>query len=107
MKLSRLVAELGPSLLGDYIKNVKESGADTSFLEEHGTTILNAVTDQLLTNEVQSEDRGKAKFIAHLAADLLRGWPGEPSLHYAEAVRVAVQILELSEKAVTDPDSRA
>ncbi len=102
MNLSRIIADLGPSLLAQHIEQSKAAGADVSFLEENGTQILNAVSDALLTNETNQEDRGRAKFIAHLAADLLRGWPGEPSMHYVEAVQVAAKILKLAEKAAVE-----
>jgi hypothetical protein len=107
MNLSRLVAELGPSMLKQHIADSKARGADVSFLEEHGDSLINAVSDAMLDNETRREDVGRAKFIAHLAADLLRGWPGEPSMHYEEAVGVAVKIVELSEKAATEHPSRA
>lgn len=107
MNLSRLVAELGPGFLKDHIAKAKAAGADVEFLEEHGPAMVNAVSDLLLDQETDRQDTGRAKFIAHLAADLLRGWPGEPSMHYVEAVRVAAQIIELAEKYVVDHPSRA
>lgn len=102
MNLSRLVSEIGPSVLQSQIQSIEKEGGDASFLREHGTRILNGLSDHLLDQEVTREDSGRARFIAHLAADLLRGWPGEPSLHYQEAVRIAVEIIKLADKAASD-----
>jgi hypothetical protein len=107
VNVSKLVAEFGPQLLQQHIAATKSAGGDTAFLEEHGMAIVNAVSDALLDKETTQEDRGRAKFIAHIAAELLRGWPGEPGLHVGDAVDAAANILALAEQAAINRPSRA
>src|SRR3954468_12058903 len=99
MNLSKIIAEVGPSFLQSQIAALKAQGADTSFYEEYGPLVLNAVTDLLLEKETKEQGSRNAHFIAHIAADLLRGWPGEPNEASVDlAVQLAKRLVAKAEK---------
>lgn len=98
MNLAKLVMQQGPAVLQKYIETQKAAGVDTAFLEEFGPGILDGLADGLLAQEHERESGRKASFMAHLAADLLRGWPGEPSAQAADqAVDLAHHIMNRCE----------
>lgn len=99
MNISRLVAELGPVFVQQQISSMVANGQDPSFFEEHGAALVNGLSDALREKEVSNKKHGKADFVAHLAADLLHGWHGEPTEQAAvEAVRIAKRIIDEAEK---------
>ncbi len=102
MSLAKVVSELGPVVLQQMIAMEQRAGRKTELLETLGPDVLEGVTDALLAQEHQQDSRGKAKFCASLAADLLHGWPGEPSIGAAtEAVKIAKHLMLEAEKAFT------
>lgn len=113
-QLSRLVAEFGPFILSELIKRERADleltagrHEEPTFLEVHGARMLEGLSDTMLEQEQTADVHGRAEFIAHLAADLLGAWPGEPELHLADAVTCASTILELSEKAARKKSGNA
>ena len=99
MNLSKIIAEVGPSFLSSQIEALRAQGGDTKFYEEWGPVILNAVTDLLLEKETKQDARRDSHFIANIAADLLRGWPGEPNEASCDlAVQLAKRLIAQSEK---------
>lgn len=102
MKVSALLAQFGPVLLEKYADEAAKTGADGEHLaqlRELGNVILHSVTDALLEQEITQDNTRKADDLAHLAADLLRGWPGEPTEQAAvDAVRVAKKLIDEAER---------
>ncbi len=106
MNIAKTIAEVGPLLLQHLVSTGKDRGEDTSFLEEFGPRILEAVADQVLANEHTQKNQGKARFCPHLAGELLRGWPGEPSITAAkQAVQIAKCLVDEAER-VCEPPAR-
>ncbi len=98
MNIAKLIMQQGPALLQKYIESQKELGIDTTLLEELGPGVIEGVADGLLAQEHERAQHREASFMAHLAADLLRGWHGEPTAAAAdEAVDLAKRIMDRCE----------
>lgn len=103
MNLSRIIAEVGPAILEHQIAAIEATGGDSSMLKTMGPMMLNALSDQLLDNETNGKKKSDSHFIAHIAAELLRDWPGEPTLDAADqAVRIAKRIVDQAEKVCSE-----
>ncbi len=96
MNIAKTIANLGPPIANAYLDTLPPSVAEV--MREKLHTMIEQVADSALEQE---HDRA-AMHLAHLAADLLRGWPGEPTAQAArEAVEVAAELLKAARKAVT------
>lgn len=102
MKLSQLVSTLGPLFLEKTIADMRAVDPESPMamlMAEHGLDVINGLSDSLLSKEKHVDVQGKSRFVAHVAADLLRGWPGEPSTQSAVmAVRIAKTLADEAER---------
>lgn len=103
MNLSHLVSRLGPQIFAMYLDTQRGLGVPPEQLEklaEVGQAAIDGFADAMLKKEHVGDAAQKAHFVAHLAGELLRGWPGEPTQDAADsAVRIAKRIVDQSEKA--------
>lgn len=102
MKLSRIIAELGPQLIQHQIEAIEAAGGNADQWKLMAPLVINAITDMFLDRETHEKNDGKAHFVAHVAADMLRTWPGEPSAANVDsAVKLAKRLVDKAEEIVT------
>lgn len=100
MKLSAFIAQTGPQLIELYAASTGLPPAATEELRP----MLDTFVDAMQAKEHEGERIDRARFISHLAADIMRGWPGEPSRDAArQCVELAHLIASESYRACKEP----
>jgi hypothetical protein len=99
MKLSDVIRAYGGFALSHLQESAIEHGdtATAAMLKEFGAETLHAAADALEATEERREVISKASFVAHEACQML--FHGDMTKE--EAVETALEVLRLSEEAVT------
>lgn len=100
MKLSNIVRTYGEFALSHFQESAVKNGdpVTASFIREYGGDILRGIADSLESNEQRKDVIDRASFVAHEACSLMYHKDIDPD----EAVKTALEIMNLSEKAVAD-----
>jgi len=114
MNLAPIATQIAPFLVDQYVQSqvaaaeARGLAGDALAEVEHNAREFAITVSQVVTASLEKQEdpeaKSRSRFVAHIAADLLRGWPGEPTAAAArEAVAIAKTLVDEAERVCRPP----